>query len=51
MLQGLIANARHDPAEAVMQQMEAGAPHWWHQRLAADAWAGRCGGAGCGRAT
>ena len=41
MLQGLIESVRHDPAEAVMQQMEAGAPHWWHRRLAADAWAGR----------
>jgi pimeloyl-ACP methyl ester carboxylesterase len=41
MLHGLIASARHDPAEAVMLQMEAGAPHWWHRALATDAWAGR----------
>jgi len=40
MLHGLIASARRDPAEAVMLQMEAGAPHWWHRALAADTWAG-----------
>lgn len=41
MLHGLIASARHDPAEAVMLQMEAGTPHWWHRALAVDTWAGR----------
>jgi pimeloyl-ACP methyl ester carboxylesterase len=40
-LHRLIDVARRDPAEAVMQQVQAATPGWWQRRLAADAWAGQ----------